>query len=68
MSMSWEGFLAFLTAVDQMRECQKAYFRTRSPSSLAAAKKCERAVDAIIKQARAEKAREIQTELFGGEQ
>jgi len=35
MSVEWQGFL---TAVEQMRECQKEYFRTRSPSALAAAK------------------------------
>jgi len=58
----------FFTAVEQMRECQKEYFRTRSPSALAAAKKRERAADKIIAEKRAERAREIQTELFGGEQ
>ena len=47
---SWKKFFA---AVEQMRECQKEYFRTKRPSALAASKKCEAAVDAVIKERRA---------------
>jgi len=66
MSAPWEDFLMM---VAQMRECQKAYFRVRAPSSLGAAKKCEAAVDAFIKEKRAEWARDIQQELpMGGKQ
>jgi len=62
---SWKEFFA---AVEQMRECQKAYFRTKSISALCIAKKCEAAVDACIEEKRAEWAREKQPELMGGEQ
>jgi len=63
---SWKDFFI---AVEQMRECQKAYFRIRAPSSLGAAKKCEAAVDAFIVEKRAEWARDIQQELpMGGKQ
>ena len=62
MISSWKEFFI---AVEQMRECQKAYFRTKSPLSLLAAKKCESAVDAAIKEKRSEWARKIQPELIG---
>ena len=53
----------FLLLVAQMRELQKRYFRTRSPSALKAAKNCEAAVDALIENKRAEWALEKQPEL-----
>jgi len=62
MIASWKEFFI---AVEQMRECQKAYFRTKAPSALLASKKCESAVDAAINQKRAEWARQIQPELIG---
>jgi len=65
MNTNWQ---AFLTAVERMREMQKAYFRKRSPSSLTDAKYLEKAVDRMIKRKRAELARETQPELTGGEQ
>jgi len=64
MSTSWQDFM---TAVDQMRECQKAFSRAGSPSAHALVKRCERAVDRIIAEKRAELAREIQPELLGGD-
>ena len=60
MISSWKEFF---TAVEQMREYQKEYFRTRSRSALLASKKYESAVDTAIKQKRAEWARQIQPEL-----
>jgi len=50
----------FLIAVEKMRECQKEYFRTRTPSSLAAAKKYEAVVDVCIKKKRSEWADKLQ--------
>ena len=61
MIASWKDFFI---AVEQMRECQKAYFRTRGPAALLAAKRCELAVDACIEEKRAEWARQKQPELF----
>jgi hypothetical protein len=63
MIASWKGFFI---AVEQMRECQKVYFLTRSPSALAAAKKCEKTVDGCIAQKRAEWAEKEQPLLIGG--
>jgi hypothetical protein len=60
MIASWKDFFI---AVEQMRECQKKYFRTKSPAALAASKKCEAAVDACIGKKRAEWARQEQPEL-----
>jgi hypothetical protein len=61
MIASWKEFF---TAVEQMRECQKAYARTKSPSAHNAAKRCEAAVDACIKEKRAGWAREKQPKLW----
>jgi hypothetical protein len=61
MIASWKDFF---TAVEQMRECQKVYFLTRSPSALHAAKECEKTVDDCIRQKRAEWARQSQPELL----
>jgi len=66
MSMPWRD--GFFMAVEQMRTAQKAYFRTRMPAELRAAKKCEAKVDGMIKREREGAALEKQTELFGGEQ
>ncbi|MDR0583584.1 MAG: hypothetical protein LBG57_04455 [Treponema sp.] len=60
MINSWKDFFI---AVEQMRECQKVYFLSKSPSALAAAKKCEKAVDDCIKQRRSEQDRQSQPEL-----
>jgi len=60
MISSWKEFFI---AVEQMRECQKEYFRTRAPSALTASKMCETQVDAVIKEKRAEWARQLQPEL-----
>jgi predicted GIY-YIG superfamily endonuclease len=65
MIASWKEFFI---AVEQMRECQKEYFRTKGPLALMAAQKCEAAVDACIKEKRAEWARQKQPELIGGYQ
>jgi len=62
MIASWKEFF---TAVEQMRECQKEYKRTQSLSAGYAAQKCESAVDAVIKQKRAEWAQQSQPELTG---
>jgi hypothetical protein len=61
MISSWKEFF---TAVEQMRECQKEYFRSRSHSALTASKKFEGTVDACIKEKRAEWARKSQPELL----
>jgi len=61
MINSWKEF--FIT-VEQMRECQKEYFKRKSPSSLTASKKCEAAVDACIKEKRAEWAQQLQPKLM----
>lgn len=61
MIKSWKEFLI---AVEQMRECQKVYFQTKSPSALHASKKCEMAVDAVIEQKRAEWAKQSQPEFL----
>ena len=60
MINSWKEFFI---AVEQMRECQKAYLRTKSPSANHLAEKCEKEVDAVIKQKRAEWAQKTQPEL-----
>jgi hypothetical protein len=41
----------FVELVAAMRAAQKEYFRTRTPSSLAEAKRLEREVDAALKAA-----------------
>jgi len=61
MISSWKEFFV---AVEQMRECQKEYFKTKGPSALNAAKKCEAEVDAVIKQKRAEWERQAQPEIY----
>jgi len=48
---SWRGFLE---AVERMRELQKVYRRTKTPSSHASARRCEAEVDAVIRAKRAE--------------
>ena len=63
MIASWTEFF---NAVEQMRECQKEYSRTNSLSAGYAAKKCEKAVDEVIKQKRDQWAREKQPELNTG--
>jgi hypothetical protein len=60
MIASWKDFFI---AVEQMRECQKVYFLSKNPSALAAAKKCEAAVDDCIAQKRTEWDRQAQPEL-----
>jgi len=60
MISSWKEFF---TAVEQMRECQKEYSRTKGLSAGYAAKRCESVVDACIEQKRAEWEREKQPEL-----
>jgi len=62
MISSWNEFFI---AVEQMRECQKAYLRTKIPAVLHASKKCEASVDAFIEKRCAELARPIQPELIG---
>ena len=61
MIASWKEFFV---AVEQMRECQKVYDQTKSPTALHTAKKCEAEVDACIKEKREEWARQKQPELF----
>lgn len=56
MIASWKEFFV---AVEQMRECQKEYFRTNELTALYAAKKCEKEVDAAINKKRAEWAKPI---------
>jgi hypothetical protein len=65
MISSWKEFIA---AVERMRECQKEYSRSNSRSARAAAERFEAAVDACIKEKRAEWARKSQPELSGEEQ
>jgi hypothetical protein len=60
MIVSWKDFFV---AVEQMRECQKVYFLSKSPAALAAAKRCEKAVDDCIAQKQAEWNRQKQPEL-----
>jgi hypothetical protein len=57
---SWEDFFK---AVEQMRNCQKEYYRTRSPAALNASKRYETAIDAFIKAKHTELARQKQPEL-----
>ena len=61
MIASWKDFFI---AVEQMRECQKVYFRTKSHMALLASKKCEAAVDACIREKREEWARQAQPEFL----
>ena len=61
MIASWKDFFI---AVEQMRECQKVYFLSKSPSALHTAKKCEAEVDACIREKREEWARQAQPELL----
>jgi hypothetical protein len=61
MIASWKEFFI---AVEQMRQCQIEYFRTKWPTALLAAKKCEAAVDACIKEKRAEWALQKQPKLL----
>jgi hypothetical protein len=56
MIISLEGFLS---AVEQMREAQKAYSERKSPSNLLWAKKWELWVDDYIKGKNAEPVRQI---------
>jgi len=60
MIKSWKEFFV---AVEQMRECQKEYFRRKTSASLMAAKMCEKQVDTCIKEKRAEWTRQLQPEL-----
>ncbi|MCL2608653.1 MAG: hypothetical protein FWD94_01940 [Treponema sp.] len=53
-------------AVERMRECREIYARTNDPSAKAAAKRCEREVDAMRKDIRRERNRESRPELTGG--
>ena len=61
MITSWKEFLI---AVEQMRECQKVYSRTNSPTARHTAQKCEAEVDACIQEKREEWARQQQPEMF----
>jgi hypothetical protein len=68
--ISWKDFFA---AVEQMRQCQKAYARQNTPVRREAARYCEKAVDECIRKKNMEWARERekeQLELFenGGTQ
>ena len=63
MISSWREFF---TAVEKMRTAQREYFRTRTPSSLNAAKRREAEVDACIEERRAERARQLQPKLMQG--
>jgi hypothetical protein len=57
---SWKDFFI---AVEQMRECQKTYFKQKSPSALNASKMCESVVDNCIKLKREEWEQQKQPEL-----
>ena len=61
MITSWNDFFI---AVEQMRQCQKEYFRTKNYSALMASKRCEAAVDNFIKIKHAERVKQIQPELM----
>jgi hypothetical protein len=67
MIASWKDFLV---AVEEMRQCQKTYFLTKTSASLIAAKKREAVVDACIEKKYAEwdqrekRGREKQPELM----
>jgi hypothetical protein len=61
MIASWKDFFV---AVEQMRQCQREYARTKNPSAHNASKRCEAAVDACIEEKRAGWAREKQPELM----
>jgi hypothetical protein len=60
MNDSWKDFVL---AVMAMRETQKDYYRERTKSALADAKKCEAAVDAIIRKEAVKWVTEINPEL-----
>ena len=63
MPSSWKDFFI---AVEQMRECQKEHKRTNGMSAAFAAQKCEKEVDAAIKQKRDEWTRQAQPGIFKG--
>jgi hypothetical protein len=60
MIASWKEFFI---AVEQMRQCQREYSRTKAPGAFMAAKKCEAAVDACVEEKRSEWERKTQPEL-----
>jgi hypothetical protein len=60
MIASWKEFFI---AVEQMRQCQISYFRTKDPGAFLAAKRCEAAVDECVAAKRAEWERQTQPEL-----
>ena len=59
MPTSWKEFFI---AVEQMREAQKEYIKTKAPAALRALALCEMAVDTAIEKKREEWARESQPE------
>jgi|GEM_PF-1924563 len=61
MIKSWKDFVL---AVEQMRVCEKEYFRSRAPSALIVAKKSEKVVDDFITKKCIEWAEEKQPALF----
>ena len=61
-----ETWLRFLAATERMRLLQRAYFRTRAPSALAAARRGEAEADSLIEEINAELRRAAQPELAGG--
>jgi len=61
MINSWKDFLI---AVEDMRDCQKEYFRTRSTIALSIARKREEVVDAAIRKKRTEWERLLQPEIY----
>jgi len=63
MISSWKEFFI---AVEQMRECQKAYIREKNTASFTAAKTCETEVDEGIKKIRVEWARQAEEERNKG--
>ena len=61
MIKSWKEFVI---AVEQMRVCQKEYFRTKAPTAFVLAKKSEKVVDDFITKKCIEWANEKQSDLF----
>jgi hypothetical protein len=61
MKNMWNGFFP---AVEKMRECQKEYIRTNTPSAKNAAKKYEMQVYAFIRIRRAELEQKKQPGIF----
>ena len=55
--------MEFFTAVEQMREYQKAYSQDRSPITLRSVQKREAEIDACIEKKRTEWARKLQPTL-----